>query len=163
MATVSRNERQPLPPSLWLRQFLKAELAPYSGRTTSACYIIYNAIDWPGISTVTTCMLTALSTIGSSHQKQILRIGGCLIGGLVIGMGSQIFVLPHVDSITGFAILVMSVTALSSWVTTSSPRLSYLGFQMAVAFYLIHLQEFSFQTSLSVARDRFVGILLGCS
>jgi multidrug resistance protein MdtO len=137
-------------------------LALWGCLAASACYIIYNAIDWPGISTaVTTCMLTALTTIGSSHQKQTLRIGGCLIGGLVIGMGSQIFVLPHLDSITGFAILVMFVTALSSWVMTSSARLSYLGFQMAVAFYLIHLQEFAFQTSLSVARDRFVGILLG--
>ena len=39
----------------------------------SSCYLIYNAIAWPGISTaVTTCLLTALTTIGSSHQKQIL-------------------------------------------------------------------------------------------
>jgi multidrug resistance protein MdtO len=136
--------------------------ALWGSLAAGACYIIYNAIDWPGISTaVTTCMLTALSTIGSSHQKQILRIGGCLIGGLMIGMGSQIFVLPHVDSISGFAILFIAVTAVSSWVMTSSPRLSYLGFQMALAFYLIHLQEFAFQTSLSVARDRFVGILFG--
>ena len=32
---------------------------------------------------------------------------------------------------------------------------------MALAFYLINLQEFAIQTSLSVARDRVVGILLG--
>jgi multidrug resistance protein MdtO len=30
-----------------------------------------------------------------------------------------------------------------------------------VAFYLINLQEFKIQTSLAVARDRVVGILLG--
>jgi multidrug resistance protein MdtO len=127
-----------------------------------ACYITYNAVDWPGISTsVTTCLLTALSTIGASRQKQVLRLAGFLVGGLVIGMGSQIFVLPHVDSITGFAILVMSVTAVSAWVMTSGPRLSYAGLQMAVAFYLIHLQEFAYQTSLYVARDRLVGILFG--
>jgi multidrug resistance protein MdtO len=44
---------------------------------------------------------------------------------------------------------------------TSSPRLSYFGLQAALAFYLIHLQEFAMQTSLSVPRDRVVGVLLG--
>jgi multidrug resistance protein MdtO len=39
--------------------------------------------------------------------------------------------------------------------------LSYSGLQVALAFYLINLQEFAIQTSLSVARDRVVGVLLG--
>jgi multidrug resistance protein MdtO len=128
----------------------------------SICYVIYNAIDWPGISTaVTTCLLTALSTIGSSHQKQILRILGAMFGGFVLGMGSQIFILPHLDSIGGFALLFVAVTAFSAWFMTSSPRLSYFGIQIAVAFYLINVSEFKMQTSLEVARDRVVGILLG--
>ena len=75
----------------------------------SACYVIYNALAWPGISTaVTTCLLTALSTIGASRQKQILRIAGAIVGGFVIGMGSQIFILPYVDSIAGFLVLFAS-------------------------------------------------------
>ncbi len=61
------------------------------------CYVIYNAIAWPGISTaVTTCLLTALTTIGASRQKQVLRIAGAMVGGFVIGMGSQIFILVRV-------------------------------------------------------------------
>jgi multidrug resistance protein MdtO len=128
----------------------------------SICYVIYNAMEWPGISTaVTTCLLTALSTIGSSHQKQILRILGALVGGFVLGMGSQIFILPHLDSIGGFVLLFVAVTALAAWFMTSSPRLSYFGMQIAVAFYLINVAEFRMQTSLEVARDRVVGILLG--
>jgi multidrug resistance protein MdtO len=128
----------------------------------SICYVIYNAMDWPGISTsVTTCLLTALSTIGSSHQKQILRIFGALVGGFVLGMGSQIFILPHLDSIGGFVLLFVAVTALGAWFMTSSPRLSYFGIQVALAFYLINLSEFKMQTSLEVARDRVIGILLG--
>jgi multidrug resistance protein MdtO len=128
----------------------------------SICYIIYNSIGWPGISTaVTTCLLTALSTIGSSRQKQILRFAGALVGGFLIGMGAQIFILPYVDSIAGFTVLFVVITALASWFMTSSPRLSYFGLQVALAFYLINVQEFSMQTSLSVARDRVVGILLG--
>ena len=128
----------------------------------STCYVIYNAIAWPGISTaVTTCLLTALSTIGSSRQKQVLRIAGAIVGGFLIGMGSQIFVLPYVDSIAGFTVLFVAVTVFSSWFMTSSPRLSYFGIQVALAFYLINLNEFKMQTSLAVARDRVVGILLG--
>jgi len=33
--------------------------------------------------------------------------------------------------------------------------------QVALAFYLINLQKFAMETSLSIARDRIVGILLG--
>jgi len=130
--------------------------------TASLCYVIYSALDWPGISTaVTTCFLTALSTIGSSRQKQILRISGAVVGGFLLGMGSQIFILPYVDSIAGFTILFMLVTAFASWFMTSSPRLSYFGLQLALAFYLIHLHTFAIESSLSIARDRVVGILLG--
>jgi multidrug resistance protein MdtO len=126
------------------------------------CYVIYNAIDWPGISTsVTTCLLTALSTVGASRQKQILRIAGAIVGGFVLGMGSQIFILPYIDSIAGFTVLFVFVTAVASWFMTSTPRLSYFGVQVALAFYLINVQEFKIQTSLAVARDRVVGVLLG--
>jgi len=130
--------------------------------TAGLCYIIYNGVDWPGISTaVTTCFLTALSTVGSSRQKQVLRISGALVGGFLVAMGSQVFILPHLDSIAGFTILFVVVTAFASWFMTSSPRLSYFGVQIAVAYYLIHLNSFAIEPSLSVARDRVVGILLG--
>jgi len=127
----------------------------------SLCYIIYNALFWPEISTsVATCLVTALSTIGASHQKQVLRFGGALIGGL-IGMGAQVFVLPYIDSIAAFTVLFLLVAIFASWIMTSSPRLSYLGGQIAIGFFLISLQEFTIQTSLAVSRDRVVGILLG--
>ncbi len=128
----------------------------------SLCYIIYTSVDWPGISTaITTCLLTALSTVGSSHQKQFLRFAGAIVGGVVIGMGAQVFILPYLDSIVGFTLLFVVVTSIAAWFATSSPRLSYFGVQVAVGFYLIHLQEFTIQTSLAVARDRVAGILLG--
>ena len=128
----------------------------------SLCYIIYSALFWPEISTsVTTCFLTALTTIGASHQKQVLRFAGALIGGFVIGMGAQVFVLPYIDSIAAFTVLFVVVSAFAAWIITSSPRLSYFGVQVAFAFFLINLQEFRIQTSLTVARDRVVGILIG--
>jgi multidrug resistance protein MdtO len=127
-----------------------------------ASYMIYTAIEWPGLSTsMATCIITALSTIGSSRQKQFLRLVGTFIGGFIFGMGAQVFVLPYLDSITGFTLLFMVVTAISSWIATASARISYIGVQCALAFYLVNLQEFTIQTSLSIARDRVFGVLLG--
>jgi multidrug resistance protein MdtO len=126
------------------------------------CYITYTAIDWRGLSTsVPTCFITALTTVGSSRQKQILRLAGAAIGGIIFGMGAQVFVLPYVDSIAGFALLFAFVTAISAWIGSASARLSYLGVQLALAYYLINLQEFTIQTSLAIARDRVFGVLLG--
>lgn len=83
------------------------------------------------------------------------------MGGFLLGMGSQVFILPYIDSIGGFVVLFAAVTVLSAWFLTSSPRLSYFGIQVALAFYLVNASEFKIQTSLAVARDRVVGILLG--
>src|SRR5262249_20257511 len=81
------------------------------------CYVIYVGLNWPGISTaVTTCVLTALSDIGSSRQKQTLRIVGSAIGGFVFGLGSQILILPYIDSITGLTVLFAIVTGISAYV-----------------------------------------------
>jgi multidrug resistance protein MdtO len=127
-----------------------------------ACYVLYAGLAWPGLSTsVTTCVLTALTNVGASRQKQVLRLSGAVLGGVVFGLGAQVFVLPYIDSITGFTVLFATVTAIAAWIGTSSSRLSYAGVQIALAFYLIHLSEFSIQTSLTVARDRAVGVLLG--
>jgi multidrug resistance protein MdtO len=72
-----------------------------------------------------------------------------------------VFILPYLDSIAGFTLLFVAVTAFASWFMTSSPRLSYFGVQVAVAFCLIHLNSFAIEPSLSIARDRVVGILFG--
>jgi multidrug resistance protein MdtO len=128
----------------------------------SLCYIIYTSLAWPEISTaVVTCILTALSTVGASRQKQVLRVTGAIVGGVIVGIGAQMFILPYLDSISGFTLLFIAVTVVASWFATSSPRLSYFGVQLALAFYIINLQEFKVQTSLTVARDRVLGILLG--
>jgi multidrug resistance protein MdtO len=132
------------------------------GLAASLCYIVYSSVFWPGINTaITTCFLTALSTIGSSHQKQLVRISGAVVGGVVVGIGSQVFILPYLDSIAGFTLLFALTTGAAAWFLTSSPRFSYFGAQFAIAFYLINLGEFRIQTSLVPARDRVVGILLG--
>lgn len=103
-------------------------------------------------------MVTALSTVGSSRQKQLLRVSGAILGG--VGF-SQVFVLPHIDTIAEFTLLFVAVTAFASWVATESPRLSYAGVQTAFAFYITQLCGFGPQTSLALARDDVVRILFG--
>ena len=53
------------------------------------------------------------------------------------------------------------MTAVAASIATSSSRLSYAGVQFALAFYLIHLSDFSIQTNLAMGRDRILGVLLG--
>jgi multidrug resistance protein MdtO len=128
----------------------------------TVCYVLYNALDWPGIfPAVLTCIVTALGTIGTSLQAQLLRLAGFVAGGLILGIAPQIFILPGIDSIFGFALFFAAGTAIAAWFATSSPRLSYFGVQMALAFYFVNLQDFKFQTDLTVARDKVVGVLLG--
>jgi len=127
----------------------------------SLCYLTYNLIDWPGISTaIITCFLTALTTTGASRQKQTLLLAGAAAGGL-LGVASQLFVLPYIDSIAGFTAWFIVVTIAAAWFVTCTPRLSYFGLQVAFAYNFVNLQEFAIQTSLTPARDRVAGILLG--
>lgn len=129
----------------------------------SACYVIYNSIDWlgMGVPVMLTCFFTAVSTIGTSRQRQVLRFAGFVTGGLLIGMSSQVFILPYLDSIAGFTVLFILVTALAAWFMTSSPRLSFFGLQLGAMYYVINMQKFARETSLSVARDRVAGVFLG--
>ena len=124
------------------------------------CYIIYSAVDWPGISTaVFSCLVTALSTIGASKQKQFLRLTGAFVGG-AMGIASIVWILPSIDSITGITLLLAAGTTFSAWFWTASPRISYFGIQVALGFYLTLLQGFGEGTSLEPPRDRLVGVLL---
>jgi multidrug resistance protein MdtO len=126
------------------------------------CYVLYNALDWPGINTsVLTCVVTALSTVGSSLQAQILRIAGFVVGGLILGISAQILILPGIDSIFGFAVFFAAATAIAAWFATSSPRLSFFGVQIALAFYFVNLTDFQIDTDLTIARDKVIGVLLG--
>ena len=134
------------------------------GGTAAAmlCYVFYVSLDWPNLSTsVTTCVLTALTTVGSSRQKQLLRLLGFVLGGIIAGLGAQVFILPYIDSIGGFTVLFAAMTAVAAWMATASSRLSYSGVQFAFAFYIIHLSDFSIETNLAVPRDRALGVLLG--
>ena len=65
------------------------------------CYILFIGFDYPGIYTsVITCFVVSLSTIGSSNQKGLLRFGGAAVGGLM-GLFALVYAFPNVDGIGG--------------------------------------------------------------
>jgi multidrug resistance protein MdtO len=153
------------PPLFKLDAFTNPEHLHFALRGCMAsvvCYFILNATFWPGLSTsLFTCVVTALSSIGTSRQKQLLRTSGAICGGLILGLGSQVLILPMLDTIVGFTVMFAAVTVVAAWFLTSSPRLSYFGTQMALAFYLIQLRGPFPQTNIAIARDNVMGILLG--
>jgi multidrug resistance protein MdtO len=125
------------------------------------CYLIFTMFAYQGIYTsVITCIVCSLSTVGASVQKGILRLAGAVVGGL-LGVVALMYVFPNLDSLGGFWLPFAAVTALAAYVHFGSPRISYCGYQIGVAFYKCTLQTYGTYTELRVVRDRFVGIALG--
>ena len=125
------------------------------------CYLIFTGAEYPGIYTsVITCMVCSLSTIGASTQKGVLRFAGSAIGGLM-GVFTILYVFPHLDSLGGFWLPFGAGTAVAAYVNFGSPRLSYCGYQIGLAFYKAVLQGYGPATELKVVKDRLIGIALG--
>ena len=124
-------------------------------------YSIYTLLDWPGMRTaVVTCFFVALSSLGETVHKLLLRLSGAVIGGLIAGL-CIVFVLPHLTDIGQLCLLIAAVSVGAAWIATSSELLSYAGLQIAFAFFLGVLQGYAPATDLTVLRDRIAGILLG--
>ena len=133
-------------------------------KTTAAAtisYLIYTAIDWQGIHTaMITCYVAALGTTAETLHKLTLRIIGCLIGA-AMGVGSILFLIPHMTGIGSLMALVFAGILVAGWVSSGSERIAYAGIQIGLAFLLTILQGFGPDISLSAASDRVIGILVG--
>jgi multidrug resistance protein MdtO len=136
----------------------------YALKTTAAamfCYAAYLMLDWPGIHTsFITCYMVSLGTTAETIEKFTLRISGALIGA-GSGLAAIVFLLPHLTSIGSLLIVVFVASLVFSWVAAGSARISYVGYQMAFAFFLCVIQGPSPAFDLTVARDRLIGIMLG--
>jgi multidrug resistance protein MdtO len=124
-------------------------------------YVTYTLVNWPGLRTaIVTCFFVALSSLGETVHKLLLRLSGAVIGGLIAGL-CIVFVLPHLTDIGQLCLLIAAVSVGAAWVATSSELLSYAGMQIAFAFFLGVLQGYAPATDLTVLRDRIAGIVLG--
>ncbi len=125
------------------------------------CYVVFIGFDYPGIYTsVITCFVVALSTIGASNQKGILRFGGAAVGGLM-GLIALVYLFPNIETIGGFWLVFGAGTSIAAWVNFGTPRISYGGYQIGLAFYKAILQDFGPATSATVVRDRLIGVFFG--
>ena len=125
------------------------------------CYILFVGFDYPEIYTsLITCFVVSLSTIGSSNQKGLLRFGGAALGG-VMGLFALVYAFPNIDGVGGFWLVFASGTAVAAWINFGSPRISYGGYQTGLAFYKATLQHLAASTSATVVRDRLIGVAFG--
>jgi len=124
------------------------------------CFVIFDALAWPGISTsVITVMVASLSSSGAMNQKLIFRFLGSTLGGVVLGLGCIVFVFPYADSVVPFLLAAALATFIGAWVIRS-PHYGYIGMQIAFSYYLVVFTGFSAPTQMAPARDRLIGILL---
>ena len=125
------------------------------------CYFVMDMTDWPGIHTcVITAFFVALGTVGETLHKATLRFVGCLIGAGV-GLGAILLLMPHMTDLGDLFLLLAPVTLLAAWVGYGSERISYAGWQIGLAFYLVVLQGYGPTIDMYTARDRTIGILFG--
>jgi len=125
------------------------------------CYVIYNGLGWPGISTAFfTVYFTGLSTTGASNRKLLFRVIGSTIGGLILGIGCMVFVFPNIEWVTSFLLVIAAIAFLGGWIS-ASPYFGYIGLQIAFAFNLIAFERLRAPNQMTPARDRLLGIALG--
>lgn len=124
-------------------------------------YAIYTAWNWFEIHTaMITCFYVALASTGETLHKAALRIAGCLIGA-VMGVGAILLVMPHITDIGQLLLLVGAGSLLAAWVANGSSLVQYMGWQMALAFFLCVLQGFGPSFGIDTATNRVLGIVIG--
>jgi multidrug resistance protein MdtO len=144
--------------------FTNPEYVHFALKVTLAvmvCYFVMSMTNWPGIHTcIITCFFVALGTVGDTLHKATLRFVGCLIGA-ALGLGAILLLMPLMTDLGHLLLLLAPVTLLAAWVGYGSERISYAGWQIGLAFYLVVLQDYGPTISMYTARDRTIGILFG--
>jgi multidrug resistance protein MdtO len=69
--------------------------------------------------------------------------------------------MPDMTDLGDLLLLLAPVTLLAAWVGYGSERISYAGWQIGLAFYLVVLQGYGPTIDMNTARDRTIGILFG--
>ena len=139
----------------YVRFALKVTLA------VMVCYFVMSMTNWPGIHTcVITAFFVSLGTVGDTLHKATLRFVGCLIGA-GLGLGAILLLMPLMTDLGDLLLLLAPVTLVAAWVGYGSERISYAGWQIGLAFYLVVLQGYGPTISMYTARDRTIGILFG--
>lgn len=129
-----------------------------------ACIValyLYLGLKWPGGATsFLTCAIVAQVSLSASNQKSLLRLGGCLLGG-VCGAFTLAVVEPAVSDYATYSIPLFGLFYLFAWINNGPQKYAYAGFQAHLAFLLMTSISPTQSVDLKAGFDRFMGILLG--
>lgn len=114
-----------------------------------------------GIETLITVILVtaAPANIGQAYLKAKLRLAGVIVGGLYSLV--VILIVSHITHFSIFLLLLWLGLFLGAYVSSGTERHAYAGFQMGIVLPLILLGTDGPPTSLTVAVQRFVGVIIG--
>ena len=96
---------------------------------------------------------------GAVLRKTILRLVGCLMGGLA-ALGAMLLVSENFDSLPAYLVAIFAVTFFSTYLSQSSEWLNYAGIQTGITFLICYV---GLGPSSDIYRPlwRFWGIVLG--
>ncbi|MEY2699870.1 MAG: hypothetical protein RIQ52_625, partial [Pseudomonadota bacterium] len=124
------------------------------------CLFVIQALEWQGIDTaMVTCMVIAQTSLGADYRKSLHRIGGALIGGVLVVVYTVVM-LPALETIAGFLLAITPAYIIASRLLVNA-RISYVGIQTGYAFASVALLSPGPVIDLIASRDRVLGIFIG--
>lgn len=122
---------------------------------------LYLWLQWPsGVTSFLTCAIVMQVTTVASNQKSLLRLGGCMLGGM-FGALTLAFIEPNFATYYGYCVPLFFIFAFFSWINNGPVKYAYAGFQAQLAFLLMTTISAQQSVDLEAGVDRFLGILLG--
>jgi len=121
----------------------------------------YLWLQWPsGVTAFLTCAIVMQVSNAASNQKSMLRLGGCLLGGMFGALALGLLE-PHFVTFYGYAVPLFFIFFFFSWINNGPQQYAYAGFQAQLAFLLMTSISNQQSVDLEAGVDRFMGILLG--
>ena len=96
---------------------------------------------------------------GAVLRKTVLRLTGCIVGGLA-ALAAMIIVSQNFDSLIAYMAAIFAVTIFSTYVAQSSEWLSYAGIQAGITFLVCYV-GLGPSSNVYAPLWRFWGIILG--
>ncbi len=113
-----------------------------------------------GLPSVITASIVMQKTTVASNQKSLLRLLGCLLGGICAAL-FLLFVTPLTSTYLQFAPFLFLCILLFGWINYGPQRYSYAGFQAMLAFLLMTSLSNVQSVSLKPGIERLFGIIFG--
>jgi uncharacterized membrane protein YccC len=99
------------------------------------------------------------NTYGGVIRKTILRLAGCIVGGLA-ALAAMVLVSQNFDSLPPYLVAIFAVTMLSTYVAQSDEWLGYAGIQAGITFLICYV-GLAPSSNVYAPLWRFWGIVLG--